>query len=637
MDMIKEASIHVSQFTVSGRGFEMFNGRLSPSLPSILHMNTKLSCLAAFVLAATLLAVGRAEAQGTAFTYQGRLMSAGSSVPNGYYDLTFALYNASSGGSQVGGTITDAAQGVTNGLFTAVLDFGAVFNGTSYWLQIGVRSNGVGSYAPLTPREQVMPTPYAIFAEGANASGLAGTIPSTDLSGNYSNPLTLSNPGNIFDGTFIGSGTGLTGVALLAGGNNFTGNQNISGTVTLGAGSGAGYFTDLTIGPGGYYPGEEHSLNFDDGGSYIGSLIVGYNGTDGYLSVGNLYHSYYKPGTRAFTIFGNGNVNVDPGNWNAGFLNNGNTNGAGLTFGSGSGEGIASKRTAGGNQYGLDFYTGFANRMSLLNSGNLNLNGNDMYLLNGSTDYGTGYRTSVAGLSPSGGHGVFVYGYEVGYLGTRSPDAVALWWDWHNNVAVNGEYLVVNGLTPVYAYLGDDGAGNDVQIGSQKSGVTALAAYNMADNAYMHFYCSSITIEGGADVAEPFKISSADQSESIPAGAVVVIDAQHPGQLRMSSKPYDTHVAGVVSGANGINPGIQMQQQGLLEGGRNVALTGRVYALADTCNGAIEPGDLLTTSDQPGYAMKVIDHARAQGAILGKAMTGLSEGSGMILVLVTLQ
>jgi hypothetical protein len=58
---------------------------------------------------------------------------------------------------------------------------------------------------------------------------------------------------------------------------------------------------------------------------------------------------------------------------------------------------------------------------------------------------------------------------------------------------------------------------------------------------------------------------------------------------------------------------------------------------ADTSNGIIKPGDLLTTSSQPGHAMKVTDHVRAAGAILGKAMTALNDGSGMVLVLVTLQ
>jgi hypothetical protein len=146
----------------------------------------------------------------------------------------------------------------------------------------------------------------------------------------------------------------------------------------------------------------------------------------------------------------------------------------------------------------------------------------------------------------------------------------------------------------------------------------------------------TLTIRGGCDLAEPFQISKRPEQD-IPEGSVLVIDDQNPGQLKLSHRPYDTSVAGVVSGANGINPGIQMQQQGLLEGGRNVALTGRVYVLADATNGAIRPGDLLTTSAVPGRAMRVGDHSRAQGAILGKAMTGLSEGKGLVLVLVSLQ
>ena len=78
-----------------------------------------------------------AFSQGTAFTYQGRLDRAGSPV-TGLYDFTNALYNASSGGAQAGATVTLTAVPVTNGLFTVLLDFGGVFNGTTYWLQIGV-------------------------------------------------------------------------------------------------------------------------------------------------------------------------------------------------------------------------------------------------------------------------------------------------------------------------------------------------------------------------------------------------------------------------------------------------------------------------------------------------------------------
>ena len=143
----------------------------------------------------------------------------------------------------------------------------------------------------------------------------------------------------------------------------------------------------------------------------------------------------------------------------------------------------------------------------------------------------------------------------------------------------------------------------------------------------------TLTIRGGCDLAEPFPM----KQQQIEKGSVVVIDEEHPGQLKLSTCAYDTHVAGVVSGANGINPGISLQQDSVLPGGQDVALTGRVYVLADATHGAIKPGDLLTTSAMPGHAMKVTDHLQAQGAILGKAMSGLSKGTGMVLVLVTLQ
>jgi hypothetical protein len=65
--------------------------------------------------------------------------------------------------------------------------------------------------------------------------------------------------------------------------------------------------------------------------------------------------------------------------------------------------------------------------------------------------------------------------------------------------------------------------------------------------------------------------------------------------------------------------------------------SGRVYCRADASHGAIEPGDLLTISSTPGHAMKATDPAKAQGAIIGKAITRLKEGKGLVLVLVTLQ
>ena len=122
-----------------------------------------------------------AHAQGTAFSYQGKLNSNGQSA-NGSYDLQFTLYATSVNGSPVAGPVTNLATTVSNGLFTTTVDFGAgVFNGTEYWLDIAVRTNGVGAFTELTPREQILPTPYAIFAN--TASNLSGTLPAVQLSG----------------------------------------------------------------------------------------------------------------------------------------------------------------------------------------------------------------------------------------------------------------------------------------------------------------------------------------------------------------------------------------------------------------------------------------------------------------------
>ncbi|HZJ17164.1 MAG TPA: hypothetical protein VFD27_19075 [Chthoniobacteraceae bacterium] len=145
--------------------------------------------------------------------------------------------------------------------------------------------------------------------------------------------------------------------------------------------------------------------------------------------------------------------------------------------------------------------------------------------------------------------------------------------------------------------------------------------------------CKVLTIRGGADLAEPFQM----KEDELDKGSVVVIDEEHPGRLKRSMSAYDTRVAGIISGANGINPGIALHQEGVVEGGQNVSLSGRVYVQADATAAPIKPGDLLTTSDTPGHAMKVTEHARAQGAVIGKAMSSLNEGTGMVLVLVTLQ
>jgi hypothetical protein len=112
-------------------------------------------------------------------------------------------------------------------------------------------------------------------------------------------------------------------------------------------------------------------------------------------------------------------------------------------------------------------------------------------------------------------------------------------------------------------------------------------------------------------------------------------DRQHDGKLMPCIRAYDTAAAGIISGANGLQPGMIMKAEGQPHAGsaHPVALTGRVWCLADAAHG----GDRLTTSPTPGHAMRVSDASRAPGAVIGKAMTELESGTGLVFVLVNLQ
>lgn len=185
-----------------------------------------------------------------------------------------------------------------------------------------------------------------------------------------------------------------------------------------------------------------------------------------------------------------------------------------------------------------------------------------------------------------------------------------------------------------YANRNDNGIENEIlrimsngQVGIRTSDPEATLDVNGTVRANV------IQIAGG-DLAEPFVIGG---SEEVQPGMVVAIDPDHPGQLRLTTSAYDRTVAGVVSGAGGIDTGVLMYEEAEGEGAHPMALSGRVYVYAEASNGPITPGDLLTTASTPGHAMKVTDYDRAQGAILGKAMSKLEEGTGLVLVLVTLQ
>lgn len=148
---------------------------------------------------------------------------------------------------------------------------------------------------------------------------------------------------------------------------------------------------------------------------------------------------------------------------------------------------------------------------------------------------------------------------------------------------------------------------------------------------------NTVTVQGdvvltGADCAEQF--DTCDMHPQEP-GTIVVIDGE--GKLRECREAYDKRVAGVVSGAGEYKPAIVLDRRASSEGRVSVALVGKVYCKVDADPAPIAVGDLLTTSARPGFGMKASDARRAFGAVIGKALRPLSEGQGVIPILVALQ
>jgi hypothetical protein len=650
------------------------------------------------------------SAQGTAFTYQGRL-NTGSNPANGSYNLTFTLFTTGSGGSATAGPLTNSATAVSNGLFTVTLDFGSgLFNGTAYWLEIGVATNGSTSFQILSPRQSLTPTPYAIYGENAGTAVLANTVASGSVSSSQLNTLAPPSSGQVlaFNGSSLIwttpgtalSAWGLSGNAGTTAGVNFLGttdNQPLELKVGGLRGlrlepTGSSYPNVIGGGPsnvasngvtgvfvgGGVNNIAGHQQTVVGGGyqnhafGYISTIAGGAynlaNGNEAFVGGG----AYNTAGLYSVAAGGDLNSAINAYSSVVGGL--ANTASGQYSF-VGGGTDSSAVSTPLGNIASGDF-------SSVVGGDGNHAPGDDAAIGGGADNTASGVWSTVPGGTLNTASGTL--SFAAGYNAQAVTPGSFVWADSSSGSAfsssANYQFLIratggvgigtaqtpPGGLRVASGGLAVTGASSPNYAGAagvflEKYGTTAGAifAYDYTANAPLSLALNSpggnvgigtlspaykldvngttrthsIIITGGADLAEPFKMASAE----LPKGSVVVIDKEHPGELKVSSMAYDRTVAGIVSGANGINPGIALHQEGALDGGQNVALSGRVYVLADASSGSIEPGDLLTTSDMPGRAMKVIDHARAQGAIIGKAMTGLARGTGMVLVLVTLQ
>jgi hypothetical protein len=268
-------------------------------------------------------AVGTLHAQGTAFMYQGRLNDGGSPA-TGLYDLRFQIYDAVTNGNAITVPLTNSATAVSNGLFTATLDFGAgVFTGRNCWLDIGVRTNGgTNGFAILSPRQPVLPVPYAIFANSASnllgmlptaqlsgtlsTTQLNGTLPAAQLSGTlpasafagYTNTVSLTNGLNLFAGAFSGNGASITNVNMT----NLTGVLSDSQLPT----------NTAFVNSNQTFSGANSLTNWGNNfvGSFFGNGLVGWIVTNGTAIQAQIDHGYVLTNSQLATLTLPTNANV---------------------------------------------------------------------------------------------------------------------------------------------------------------------------------------------------------------------------------------------------------------------------------------------------------------------------------------
>jgi hypothetical protein len=321
------------------------------------------------------------------------------------------------------------------------------------------------------------------------------------------NPATaLDVAGTVTATGFSGPGTGLTGIPTTGLADNsvtaakLASDANSLSKVSAGSMSLSGGAFSLTVNE--YLNDRDIYLRSDNfhglGWAGAGKLFANRNdngpalyGADGgVLGTTSGGQQWALSWNKDANVTAHGALSLDNGNANTGSVNR-----AALTFGAGSGEGIASKRNAGGNQAGLDFYTSFNTRLSIDNTGNLMLRGNTWMQSN--PLYLRDYNTSQDGLgyfgpaNPLGGifapDGPILFGSAGGLLMTRSGgDKVALSWDNQQRVGIGKTSpttaLDVNGTVTATSFSGSSYSGN----GSGLSSVNADTLDGLHGSAYLN-------------------------------------------------------------------------------------------------------------------------------------------------------
>ncbi len=180
-------------------------------------------------------------------------------------------------------------------------------------------------------------------------------------------------------------------------------------------------------------------------------------------------------------------------------------------------------------------------------------------------------------------------------------------------------------------------------------GVNVRADYGLWVEKDLHVFGRAYHSGGCGDIAENVAVNP--DHKDLEPGTVVCIDPEHPDQFTPCGRSYDTSVAGIVSAdPNSLLEPTVMDADGRRRGLSSIrptiplALVGRVDCFVDTTDREIRIGDLLTTSDTPGHAMKAEPEMIngkpfiPSGTVIGKALEPLPKGrKGKVKVLVTLR
>lgn len=544
------------------------------------------------------MAAGTALAQpeaplSTSFTYQGQLKNGGS-VINGTADFRFTLYDAAAGGVVISGPVAVLNVQVNNGLFTTPIDFGVTpFNGENRYLSIEVRSPaGAGAYATISGRQLLSAAPYALQTRGLfTDAGL-----NVGVGGTPNSKLDVFGDATVRGRVLVSSG--LTPV-VTTGMNNVNDKRMWMAHSTNFPTWGIQYRDFSSDG----FPGDAIEFTAGDqtkprvGIALSSGTMTFYDGTGSTTnnaavintsSDGGLIDLYNPLGQRTVRLDGSTSAGFPGGD--LGLLNRDGQETITLTADGGGLDGAPSA--------GMIVRKGTAAAAQMATF----------------ADGGLVRAFTAAGLARS-----TIYGNIDGTGG-------------------GGAKFLQNTGTLGVDIKGSEVSGQGAQINLYRADGVATISIDADFNGDGRIVTQELQITGGSDLSEQFDVRTADGS-TVQAGMLVCIDPKNPGALQVAGKAYDKTIAGVISGAGGVKPGMYMGQKGTAADGRHaVALTGRVYCYVDASEAAIEPGDMLTSSDTAGYAMKAVDHDRSQGAVIGKAMTPLAKGEkGLVLVLVNLQ